>query len=608
MGRIGRLATLYLLCSQPTAAFDFPAGPFQGRLNLSLSYGLVYSTSDNNKDLIATANGGRGTAVNSDDGSLNYDTGIASNILGANAELFLTRNRFTAYVRGSAFYDFEQEDERREHRPFTSKDLEYIGSRAEIREFYLEGIFTPFDIPVILRAGEQTINWGESIFPAHGVDVINPLNSIAASQALRFPNRNPRVPQGMLFGAASLTETVAVEAYYQVEWEPISIAPAGSFLSGSDVIGEGRDKFIQLGGGSYSDLGTDLDGTFELPAGTLGFDENFLQIPQLSDSEPDKSGQYGAALLWVSNTGNASKWGLHYVRYHSRLPLISGFTADQAAIDATSPENVAMRADQLFPIYIEQGLSEEEAQEQAQFTAEQVTLSEYSNMAGYFLEYPEDISMVALTFNTATFRTGTLVAAELSHHMDAPMQLNSNDVVNAVLSPVQFNPNFAEGVLGEYGANTAIDGYVRKDRTQFALSLLQLFGTRLGSTQTLFGVDIAYAHIHDFPGSNEPQLNAREGGDSDSWGYRMLGRLTYNNVLGAVNLSPSIGFSHDVKGDTPAPYAAFREGRKSITLGLRGSYISRLSAELSYTNFFDGGSDNPLIDRDFVRLSISYGF
>jgi hypothetical protein len=186
--------------------------------------------------------------------------------------------------------------------------------------------------------------------------------------------------------------------------------------------------------------------------------------------------------------------------------------------------------------------------------------------------------------------------------------LNSDDVVNAILSPVEFNPSFAKGPLGAYGAESRIKGYVRKDRSQFSLTLLQLFGRRLGADQTLIGIDGAYLHIHDFPGSNEPALNARDGGDVSSWGYRVLGRLTYNNVFGALTLAPQIAFAHDVDGDTPGPYSAFREGRKSFTMALRARYINRLIAEVSYTNFFGGGDDNPLIDRDFVRLSISYGF
>jgi hypothetical protein len=587
------------------SAGDFRAGPVDGMLNLNLAYGMLYRTSDRNDDIIASASGGNSSSANIDDGTLNYDTGIASNMVGATGELTLGWGPVTAFARGIAFYDFEQEHEDREHRQFESADLDAIGSDIALRDYYLSAQFSPGGMPVIVRVGEQVINWGETSFIRDGVDTINPLDILGGLQPASSA-RNARIPQGMIWTAANLTETFALEAYYQYEWEPVTLPPAGYFLSTGDIIGEGGRKFLQLGNGLFSDLGTDLDAAFQLPDGTLGFDESFLQMPQRSDRKPDDNGQYGLALMQITRGASALKWGLHYLRYHSRQPLIGSITADQAVIDATDPQHVAEIAAGLAPIYQDQGLTEAEALAAAENTASQLTLSSYANQAGYYLEYPEDIAMLAATFNTATLRTGTLVAAEISHHMDVPLQLDLDSVVAAALSPVKFNPDFGMGPLGSYGADTRIPGYVRKDRTQLAFSARQILGKRLGSVQTLVGVDGAYIRIHDFPGEGEPPLNAPGGGNADSWGYRLLAQLSYANVLGAVNLAPRVVFSHDVKGYTPAPLSAFWEGRKAISVGLGGDYINRLTADLSYTSFFGGGSGNPLRDRDFVRFNITY--
>jgi hypothetical protein len=216
--------------------------------------------------------------------------------------------------------------------------------------------------------------------------------------------------------------------------------------------------------------------------------------------------------------------------------------------------------------------------------------------------------MIAATFNTATLRTGTLVAGEISLHVDVPMQLDLDSVITAALSPVQFNPGFASGPLGSYGADTYIPGFTRLDRTQVAFSMVQILGERLGAAQTLIGIDGAYIHIHDFPDAGEVPLNAPGGGDADSWGYRLLGQLRYSNVFGAINISPRIGFAHDVKGYTPAPFSAFWEGRKALVIGVSGDYLNRLTADLGYTAFLGGGSDNPLRDRDFIRFNLTYWF
>jgi hypothetical protein len=596
-----------VLSAVPATAVDFRSGPVIGRLDLNVSYGALYRTEDRNRDIIAVANGGNFANANIDDGTLNYDKGIASNMVGSTGELTLEWGGLSAFARGIAFYDFEQERDEREHRPFTSADLREIGSNVEVRDFYLTARFSPGGMPIMLRVGDQVVNWGETTFVRDGVDTSNPLDILGGMQPARSP-RDVRVPQGMVWAAANLTKTFAVEAYYQYEWQPVTLPPAGYFLSISDITGAGAAKWLQLGDGRYSDRGTDLDEAFALPSATLGFDEEFLQIPQRQNDTPDDDGQYGLALTQITDGASALKWGVHYIKYHSRLPVIGGVTAGQSVIDKTDPADIAGVADQLAPIYRGQGLTGEEALTAAENTASQLVLSQYSNEAGYYLEYPEDITMIAATFNTATVRTGTLIAAEVSHHMDVPMQVQLGSVVSATLSPVRFNPNFGQGPLGSYGADTRIPGFVRLDRSQLAFSMVQILGPRLGANQTLIGIDGAFIHIHDFPGSGGPALNAPGGGDPDSWGYRLFGQLQYNNVLGAINLAPRIGFSHDVEGYTPAPFSAFWEDRKAFAVGISGDYLNRVTADLGYTVFFGGGSRNPLQDRDFVRFNLTYWF
>ncbi len=604
---VAGLATLLLTPVSPVGAADFRSGPVYGMLDLALSYGALYRTEDRNDGIVAIANGGDASNANIDDGTLNYDKGLVSNMVGANGELSLNYGPFTLFTRAIAYYDFEQEREEREHRQFTSDDLEVIGSDVSVRDFYLSARFSPGGMPIMVRLGDQVINWGETTFVRDGVDTINPLDVAGGIQPARS-RRDLRVPQGTLWGAANLTKTFAVEGYYQYEWQPVTLPPPDFFLATADLVGEGRRKWLQLGEGNFSDLGTDLDDAFRLPPGTLGFDENFLKMPQRDGGKPDDGGQYGIAITQITEGATALKWGLHYVKYHSRLPLIGGVTANQTAIDMTDPADVDIIAGQLAPVYQEQGLTEAEAQAAAGSTASQLALSRYANQAGYYLEYPEDISMIAATFNTATLRTGTLIAAEVSYHMDAPLQLDLGSIASAALSPVKFNPGFGSGPLGSYGADTYIPGYVRLDRTQFAVSMLQILGRRLGSTQTLVGMDSAFVHIHDFPGPGESQLNARDGGDRNSWGYRLLAQLNYSNVFGAVNLAPRIGFSHDVSGDTPAPFSAFWEGRKALVFGVSGDYLNRLTADIGYTIFLGGGSRNPLQDRDFIRFNLTYWF
>ena len=117
--------------------------------------------------------------------------------------------------------------------------------------------------------------------------------------------------------------------------------------------------------------------------------------------------------------------------------------------------------------------------------------------------------------------------------------------------------------LGSFGASENVKGYTRLDRTQATLGVTQLFGPHFGASQTTANVDVAMVHVHDMPGSDEPQLQATLAPTGTSWGYRIGGSLIYNGVFGGLTLVPALLWTHDVNGVTPAPISTFLEDRKS---------------------------------------------
>ena len=92
-----------------------------------------------------------------------------------------------------------------------------------------------------------------------------------------------------------------------------------------------------------------------------------------------------------------------------------------------------------------------------------------------------------------------------------------------------------------------------------------------------------------------------------SWGYRILAKLDYFNVIGPIGFTPRIGWSHDVSGISPLG-GPFLERRKAITLGLTANYLSSWTADLSYTNYFGAGAYNSVNDRDFIGFNVKYSF
>ena len=62
------------------AEVEFLDGQVTGYFDTTLSVGVSVRVQDRDDSLIGIANGGTATTINGDDGNLNYDTGVVSNV------------------------------------------------------------------------------------------------------------------------------------------------------------------------------------------------------------------------------------------------------------------------------------------------------------------------------------------------------------------------------------------------------------------------------------------------------------------------------------------------------------------------------------------------
>jgi hypothetical protein len=181
------------------------------------------------------------------------------------------------------------------------------------------------------------------------------------------------------------------------------------------------------------------------------------------------------------------------------------------------------------------------------------------------------------------------------------------------------HPGFPSGDYSPpYESDSFIQSWLERDKTQLSLGLTQLLGPRLGASQVAISLESAYLHIHSMPDKDKVRLQTpgvallQYGpqdlfADKDSWGYRLAGVITYNNVLGAFEVAPRFIFGHDVSGNSPGGQP-FQERRKSLSLGVNVKYIDRFSVGLSYTSFFGAGDFNVLNDRDFINFNLRYSY
>lgn len=637
----------------------------------TFTYGATYRLDDPDLDIIGSANGGTAFSVNGDNGNLNYDTGIASNTVQLTSELEVRRNNFGFFVRGWGFYDEETEDNARNRTELSSDALERVGSRAELRDAYAWVNFRIGNKPAELRAGDQVVSWGESTFIQGGINIINPIDVTA----LRTPGaelRNALLPVGLVWGSFSLTDNLTLEAFYEYRWDEIEIDPSGSYFSTTDFVGDGGDT-VFLAFGDVPDIPP-----FSDPSDPT---RPFLGVPRESDVDADDGGQYGAALRWFVPALGETEFGFYYIDYNSRLPTINGRTGTVAGavtagtIGGAAPVITVATLTWLamFPGDIPgaiaagtaagvgagapQGASTAIAGTAALTNGDPTAIAStttafatdaYAQTARYFLEYPEDIKLYGISFNSQIGTTGLALQGELSYRQDAPLQVDDVELLYAALQPI--NPAFVAGpgasqITGFTGVDystmfeTVIPGYILEDTAQFQTTLTKIWPQLLGADQGLLLLEAAVTHVPDMPDPSELRLegpgtytsgnpwhadpaNAAVGAahpgkpaetedhyaDDTSWGYRLVGRLQYNNALGAVTLSPRFAFGHDVSGISPGPGGNFIEDRKALTLGLNFDFQSTWSFDVSYTDYFGAGRYNLINDRDFIAANFKISF
>jgi len=607
--------------STPVHAFQFYLGDAEASIDTTLSAGASWRLQSPHEYLVGAGNGGSGGSINSDDGNLNFKKNETySKLVKGNTEFLFQLGDYGAFARTRYWYDFELKDENMATDSLgQQRKLSPAGDRnasgGEILDAYVWADYWLGEMPLNLRFGKQVVSWGESTFIFNGINVVNPVD-VGAIRAPGAEVKEALLPVNMVYGSLGLTEDITLEGFVQLEYEKSRIGDCGTFFSTVDYVADECGPVYAL-----NHLTEDQN--------KIGLGPGLpTQLSRQADSEPDDTDQFGLAMRWYVPELNETEFGFYYIQYHSRLPIVSGKTAEDANGDGE-----ISTAESLDP----------------------------NTGAQYFVEYPEQIKLFGLSFNTTT-PGGISLGGEYSYKKDVPLQLNSPDLVVAALgrgtaddpgnvySPilqhrvpdpdgdgVTIADADAAGFLG-----TASPGYDSYDVSQLQFTAISFVDQILGASRLALVGEVGGTYVHDLPsvdvirygrfdqtgfGLTEnyfddgtsaleacQQLNATglcntEGYvTSFSWGYRARAALTYNNVFAGVNMTPTLAWSHDVTGYAPGPGANFVEGRKSIGLSLRADYLNQYSANLAYTGFFGNKRQNPLHDRDNLALSVSYSF
>jgi hypothetical protein len=669
-----------------TQAATFNAGGFDITFDSTFSYGQSVRVEDRDFSLIGKSNNpafnwtGYNPALNpiyssqdvwaqpgsysnnGDAGNLNFDSGDSfSKLLKGTHDLSINKDNYGLFTRFMYFYDFELMDGDRAYSnptsgqrvdPCDDKDTKEQ-SCADIRlldafvwaDFYLNDGNNPLSI----RLGQQVVNWGESTLISHGINV-NPVD-IDRLKAPGAELKEAFIPVGMLWASLGITQNVTLEGFYQYQWHETRLPAAGTYFSTNDFASKnGYQQNVQLGFTSNPDIDLDfltnslnnLTATYAQVAAAQGIDpasaegsallaQMYLAYPTKvalkgkgdeGKSEPEDGGQYGLRLGVFLPDFYDTEVALYHVNYHSRRPLISGRVSNftQAAI----------------------------AQDLAMISSTEITSDNVADLKAFSKatnEYPEDIKLYGLSFNTSLGETA--FAGEFTFRENEPLQIDDVELLYAAMPEQlavagirpdlagisQMSPGDATSVVGP---GELAQGYIERNTSQLQFTATHLFGPSLGADSWVVVGEIGGVRINNMPEYDEMRLNVSGTGRSgtitgpgttdystlhlglsngpeeksfataSSWGYRLIAKGDYYNIYKGINFSPRFVFSHDVNGNTPDPMFLFIEDRKSLGATMSFNYQNAWSLDVSYNSFWGGGGVNTFSDRDYVSFNLKY--
>ncbi|MDZ3992006.1 hypothetical protein PspTeo4_13960 [Pseudomonas sp. Teo4] len=149
-----------------------------------------------------------------------------------------------------------------------------------------------------VKAGRHIESWGESLYYPGVNGVQNPSDAVKAAQP-GVEVKEVLLPVGQVSASYRLNPQFTLGGYIQYEWKGTELAPVGSYLSSTDVIGPGREFLIT-------------------PTGN---------VPYRGTDEPRDSGQWGVQLRY--RPVPALELSLFHVNYHDKNPATAqvGYSA-----------------------------------------------------------------------------------------------------------------------------------------------------------------------------------------------------------------------------------------------------------------------------------------
>ena len=442
------------------------------------------------------------------------------------------------------------------------------GQRLEIRD-----ALAFFRVPygdgreLDVSIGRRQLGWGEALFAISGtLNFINPVNfnnffrpTMDLDEALS--------PVGMIALRTEVTDIISAEAFYQLEWRPYELPSRGTLGSFIVDLGSEPEGNGSLGGDSLPlPFGKTPEDPMQLQRGLTPvvalISDSAASIPRLANREPGNGGQYGFKFsMFQEDWLGGTELSAYYANYHARLPTASFIAAQSTCAAAegsatgTDPTPGLGLALTTFLAACGTGsgmdlgslLAQLTGQEAPRLVGEGFDALPLSS-ARIFLEYPEDIQVFGLGFNTTAFRVNW--TGELSFRPDFPFQVDLEDVFFAALQPL-----FPRNELALFPSAGGIDAVLLAPLADaLGLPIDQLGGATFTDRRNAIP-DYLTAYRGGTPGEVEPGAYIRGYEEFDYWqatagGTVILGRD--NNWIRADQMVLILEFAASYVPDLPS--------------------------------------------------------
>lgn len=302
--KLQTIAALIMAISGSGAqAFTFQTENVSGNFDSTITAGVGIRAKDPSCSLILKNPGGSGapsgcteaTSGLGDQGNLNYKKGDAfTTYLKGSHELLLKLPEDIKFMtRVSWLYDFTATHTTGftsaanppgvgSLTPAAEQDLRF---KPRLLDFWVSKELNIGDQRARIRAGNQVISWGESLFIPGGINQTNSMDFMRLAQP-GTQLKEVFLPAPIVSFASGLGHGLNFEAYVQSNWNDNYFPPTGSYWSVVNGIGKG-------------------DTAYGMPK-----------------HKAKDSGQYGASLRWQPQ-GTQLNLGAYVISYHDKSPNVS---------------------------------------------------------------------------------------------------------------------------------------------------------------------------------------------------------------------------------------------------------------------------------------------